>query len=55
LRIWCTGVRRRGVRRSLIEVAEKALETDEPGCRELAERLLREVGQIPFDRTRLAA
>jgi hypothetical protein len=37
----------RGVRRSLIEAAEKALEVDDPECRELAEQLLREVRKIP--------
>jgi hypothetical protein len=37
----------RGVRRSLIEAAEKALEFDEPECRKLAEQLLREVRKIP--------
>jgi hypothetical protein len=35
------------VRRSLIEAAEKALEVDDPECRELAEPLLRGVGKIP--------
>ena len=37
----------RGVRRSLIEAAERALEVDDPECRELAEQLLREVRKIP--------
>jgi hypothetical protein len=37
----------RGVRRSLIEAAEKALEVDDAECRELAEQLLREVRKIP--------
>jgi hypothetical protein len=37
----------RGVRRSLVEAAEKALEVDDPECRELAEQLLREVRKIP--------
>ena len=37
----------RGVRRSPIEAAEKALEVDDPECRELAEQLLREVRKIP--------
>jgi hypothetical protein len=37
----------RGVRRSLIEAAEKALEVDDPECRELAKELLREVRKIP--------
>ena len=37
----------RGVRRSLIEAAEKAREVDDPECRELAEQLLREVRKIP--------
>jgi hypothetical protein len=37
----------RGVRRSLIEAAERALEVDDPECLELAERLLREVRKIP--------
>jgi hypothetical protein len=37
----------RGVRRSLIETAEEALEVDDPECRELAEQLLREVRKIP--------
>jgi hypothetical protein len=37
----------RGVRRSLIEAAEKALEVDDPECRELAEQLLREVRKVP--------
>jgi hypothetical protein len=35
------------VRLSLIEAAEKALEVDDPQCRELAEQLLREVRKIP--------
>jgi hypothetical protein len=37
----------RSVRRSLIEAAEKALEVDDPECQEIAERLPREVGNIP--------
>jgi hypothetical protein len=37
----------RGVRRSLIEAAERALEVDDPECRELAEQVLREVRKIP--------
>ena len=37
----------RGVRRSLVGAAEKALEVDDPECRELAEQLLREVRKIP--------
>jgi hypothetical protein len=37
----------RGVRRSLIEAAERALQVDDPECRELAEQLLREVRKIP--------
>jgi hypothetical protein len=37
----------RGVRRSLIDAAEQALEVDDPECRELAEQLLREVRKIP--------
>jgi hypothetical protein len=37
----------RGVRQSLIEAVEKALEVDDPECRELAEQLLREVRKIP--------
>jgi hypothetical protein len=37
----------RGVRRSLIDAAEQALEADDPECRELAEQRLREVRQIP--------
>jgi hypothetical protein len=36
-----------GVRRSLIEAAEKALEVDDRECRELAGQLLREVRKIP--------
>ena len=39
----------RGVRRSLIDAAEQALEADDPECRELAEQRLREVRQIPPD------
>jgi hypothetical protein len=35
------------VRQSLIEAAERALEVNDPQCRELAERLLREVRKIP--------
>jgi hypothetical protein len=38
----------RGVRRSLIEAAGRALEVDDPECRELAEQLLREVRKIPI-------
>jgi hypothetical protein len=37
----------RGVRRSLIAAAERALQVDDPECRELAEQLLREVRKIP--------
>jgi hypothetical protein len=37
----------RGVRRSLIEAAEKALVVEDPECRELAEQLLRAVRNIP--------
>ena len=37
----------RGMRRSLIDAAERALEVDDPGCRELAEQLLRELREIP--------
>jgi hypothetical protein len=37
----------RGIRRSLIDAAERALEVDDPECRELAEQLLREVRKIP--------
>jgi hypothetical protein len=37
----------RGIRRSLIELAERALEVDDPECREIAEQLLREVRKIP--------
>jgi hypothetical protein len=37
----------RGVRRSLIEGAEKAREVDDPERRELTEQLLREVRKIP--------
>ena len=37
----------RGVRRSLIEAAEKALEVGDSQCRELAAQLLREVRKIP--------
>ena len=36
-----------GVRRSLIDAAEKALEVDDPECRVLADQLLREVRNIP--------
>jgi hypothetical protein len=35
------------VRPSPIEAAEKALEIDDPKCRELAEQLLREVRKTP--------
>src|SRR5690242_14283892 len=42
----------RGVRWSLTEPAEKALEADDPECRELAEHLLREVARSrPSDAT----
>jgi hypothetical protein len=37
----------RGIRRSLIEAAEQALQVDHPECRELAGQLLREVRKIP--------
>jgi hypothetical protein len=37
----------RGVQRSLVKAAEKALEVDDPEIRELAEQLLREVRKIP--------
>jgi hypothetical protein len=37
----------RGIRRSLIEAAEQALQVDDPECRKLAEQLLREVRKIP--------
>jgi hypothetical protein len=37
----------RGIRQSLIEAAEQALEIDDSECRELAEQLLREVRKIP--------
>jgi hypothetical protein len=37
----------RGIRRSLIEAAEQALEVGDPECREIAEQLLREVRKIP--------
>ena len=37
----------RGIKRSLIATAEKALEIDNPECREIAEQLLREIRKIP--------
>jgi hypothetical protein len=36
----------RGIRRSLLEAAEQALQVDDPECREIAEQLLREVRKI---------
>jgi hypothetical protein len=37
----------RGIRRSLLEAAEQALQVGDPECWEIAEQLLREVRKIP--------